>query len=142
MAMEGRAMDALKAQLAKIQQQLGGLTASQKMLTASLAAIMVMTLLWWGLCRNGGHGSRPGPVAALEDIGRIKTKLTASGIDARVDGDRVMVPADKKDEAVAMLALEQMLPEDISGAMASAERSQSLHAFRDRGQDHQCCSAG
>src|SRR6476661_1906744 len=113
--MEGRAMDALKAQLAKIQQQLGGLTASQKMLTASLAAIMVMTLLWWGR-----YASTADMVAVLdqptrpEDVTRIKTKLTSVGIDSRVDGDRVMVPADKKDEAVATLAFEGMLPVDIS----------------------------
>jgi flagellar biosynthesis/type III secretory pathway M-ring protein FliF/YscJ len=118
MAMEGRAMDQLKAQLAKIQQQLSGLTASQKMLTAALAAIMVMTLLWWG-----NYASTADMVAVLdqslraEDISRIKTKLASVGIDARVNGDRVMVPADKKDEAVATLAVEQMLPDDISGAM-------------------------
>jgi flagellar biosynthesis/type III secretory pathway M-ring protein FliF/YscJ len=128
MAMEGRAMDALKAQLAKIQQQLGGLTASQKMLTASLAAIMVMTLLWWGR-----YAATADMVPVLdqslraEDIGRIKTKLTAGGIDARVDGDRVMVPADKKDEAVATLALEQLLPDDISSAMS--ETLKDLNPF-------------
>ena len=38
-------MDALKAQLTKIQQQLSGLTASQKMLTAALAVYV---------CRVGG----------------------------------------------------------------------------------------
>ena len=41
-------MDLLKKQLEKIQQQLAGLSASQKMLTASLVAIMVMTFVWWG----------------------------------------------------------------------------------------------
>ena len=41
-------MDVLKKQFDRIQQQLSGLSASQKMLTASLVAIMVMTFLWWG----------------------------------------------------------------------------------------------
>ena len=41
-------MDLLKKQLEKIQQQLAGLSASQKMLTASLVAIMVMTFVFWG----------------------------------------------------------------------------------------------
>ena len=41
-------MDLLKKQLEKIQQQLTGLSASQKMLTASLVAIMVMTFVFWG----------------------------------------------------------------------------------------------
>ena len=40
-------MDFFKAQIARIQEQLAGLSATQKMLTASLLAIMVMTLLWW-----------------------------------------------------------------------------------------------
>ena len=40
-------MDALKQQLLKVQQQLAGLSASQKMLTASLLVIMVMTLFYW-----------------------------------------------------------------------------------------------
>jgi flagellar biosynthesis/type III secretory pathway M-ring protein FliF/YscJ len=128
MAMEGRAMDALKAQLTKIQQQLSGLTASQKMLTAALAAIMVMTLLWWGR-----YASTADMVAVLdqsmrpEDVTRIKTKLTSVGIDTRVDGDRVMVPADKKDEAVALLAFDQLLPEDISSAMS--ETLKDLNPF-------------
>ena len=37
-------MDFLRSQLARIQQQLGTLNASQKMLTFSLVALMVMTL--------------------------------------------------------------------------------------------------
>ena len=41
-------MDFLKSQLDRIQQQLAGLNASQKMLTGSLIVIMVMTLFYWG----------------------------------------------------------------------------------------------
>ena len=41
-------MDFLKAQLARLQHQFDQLTASQKMLSVSLVAIMVMTLLWRG----------------------------------------------------------------------------------------------
>ena len=37
-------MDLVKTQLTRIQQQLAGLSASQKMLTASLLAIIIMTL--------------------------------------------------------------------------------------------------
>ena len=40
-------MDFVKAQFDKIKEQLAGLNASQRMLAASLAVIMVMTLLWW-----------------------------------------------------------------------------------------------
>ena len=41
-------MDFVKNQIQRIQQQLAGLTASQRMLTAALVVIMVMTLLYWG----------------------------------------------------------------------------------------------
>ena len=41
-------MDLFKPQLDRIQKQLSALTPSQKMLTAAMIAIMVMTLVWWG----------------------------------------------------------------------------------------------
>src|SRR5688572_6455901 len=47
-AREGWAMDFVKSQFDRIQQQLNGLTPSQKMLTGTLVTIMVMTLVWWG----------------------------------------------------------------------------------------------
>ncbi len=110
-------MDVLKAQLLRIQQQLSGLTASQRMLTASLVAIMVMTIIWWG---------RYASTAELEpvldqslsagDIGQIKTALESHGIVARVVGDRVMVPADRRLEAVAMLAYADALPSNSANA--------------------------
>ena len=40
-------MDFLKAQFTRIQEQLSGLTATQKMLVFCLLTIMVMTLMWW-----------------------------------------------------------------------------------------------
>ena len=40
-------MDFLKTQLERLQAQFALLTASQKMLSVSLVAIMVMTLAWW-----------------------------------------------------------------------------------------------
>ncbi len=45
-------MDLLKAQFDRISKQLSELSSSQKMLTAALVAIMVMTLIWWGRCRR------------------------------------------------------------------------------------------
>ena len=41
-------MDSLKTQFDRIQQQLAGLSASQKMLAACLVVIIVMTISWWG----------------------------------------------------------------------------------------------
>jgi flagellar biosynthesis/type III secretory pathway M-ring protein FliF/YscJ len=106
-------MDVVKNQLARIQQQLSGLTPSQKMLTAALVAIMVMTLLYWG--RQAGTAEMA-PVLdqpiAKGDISAIVAQLKRTGIDARVDADRVLVPADRVHEALAELAYSSLLPEN------------------------------
>src|SRR4051794_29063077 len=110
-------MDALKAQLLKIQQQLSGLSASQKMLTASLVAIMVMTMIWWG--RYAGTAEM---VAVLdqalsgEQTQQIKLALDAAHIPAKIVGDRVMVDAESKYAAVAALAMGDALPSNASTA--------------------------
>src|SRR5688572_13142886 len=107
-------MDLLKAQLDRIQQQLGGLSASQKMLTASLVAIMVMTLLWWG--RYAGQAEMVPLLEqgfATEDVARIKGQLRTAGISVKVEGDRVLVPADRQDDAIASLAYADMLPDNM-----------------------------
>lgn len=110
-------MDVLKAQLLRIQQQLSGLSASQKMLTASLVAIMIMTLVWWS--RFAGTADME-PVLdqslSAADIGHIKATLDSRGISAKVIGDRVMVSSDRKIEAVATLAYENALPSNASTA--------------------------
>src|SRR3954447_23663330 len=109
--MEGWAMDALKARLQQIQEQLTGLTVSQKMLTASLVVIMVMTILWWA--RYAGTAEME-PVLdqslSQADIGQIKTVLTAHGIEAKIVGDKVMVPTERRLDALAMLTYDDALP--------------------------------
>src|SRR4051794_34527537 len=109
-------MDFLKSQLDRIQQQLSGLTASQKMLAACLVAIIVMTVGWWG--RHAGS-SEMAPLfqEALEpaEAGRIKQLLTSRGIDAEIGGDNhVSVPAAKLNEAFAQLAVSDAMPKNPS----------------------------
>src|SRR4051812_40094503 len=110
-------MDVLKKQLERIQQQLNGLSASQKMLTASLVAIMVITFLWWG--RYAGNPEME-PVInrslTSEDMINMKRVLQAQGVPVTVSGDQILVPADKKDLAIAALAYESALPRDSSGS--------------------------
>jgi flagellar biosynthesis/type III secretory pathway M-ring protein FliF/YscJ len=110
-------METLKAQLLKIQQQLGGLTISQKMLTASLVAIMVMTIVWWAHYA-GTSETEPVLDQALSaaDMGRIQQSLTQGGIPAKIVNDRVVVPAERKLEAVALLAYSDALPNNIYAA--------------------------
>lgn len=107
-------MDFIKAQLDRIQQQLNGLSASQKMLTVALVAIMVMTLWWWGQYASKAEMQ---PVLdqslSAEDITRIKSFLSAQGIPFKVSGDRILVPAERQFEAVAGLGYAQALPREM-----------------------------
>ncbi|MCC6424119.1 MAG: hypothetical protein IT447_11625 [Phycisphaerales bacterium] len=104
-------MDVIKSQLLRIQQQLSGLSASQKMLVAALVTIMVMTMLYWA--RYAGTAEMEAlldqPFTA-DEISRVTTKLASRGIRYQVNGDRVMVPTDRKYEALADLSYEQLLP--------------------------------
>lgn len=108
-------MDFLKEQLDKIQQQLGGLNASQKMLTGSLVAIMVMTLLWWGRYAATAEMQPVLPQSfSAGDIAKVQGHLKSIGITTKVEGDRVLVPADRRDEALAALAVADVMPENTA----------------------------
>src|SRR5436305_15321825 len=106
-------MDLFKAQLDRIQRQLGGLSASQKMLTASLVAIMIMTLVWWG--RYAGEPeTEPLFTQSImpDEATRIIAALEAAGIKASSVGDRLMVPSGDKLKAYSVLAYANALPRD------------------------------
>jgi flagellar biosynthesis/type III secretory pathway M-ring protein FliF/YscJ len=104
-------MDLFKAQLARIQQQLSGLTASQKMLSATLVIIMGMTLVWWG--KFAGQAEMV-PLLdqsfTQEDIGQITANLDQRNIPYTVSTDRIMVPADRTKEALGVLSFNHLLP--------------------------------
>jgi flagellar biosynthesis/type III secretory pathway M-ring protein FliF/YscJ len=107
-------MDALKAQLDKIKQQLAGLTATQRMLVATLVGVMILTLLYWG------HYAGSAEMMPLLDqslstaeIGKINQALDLKGVPHTMVGDKVMVPADRKMELVADLMYQNMLPTDL-----------------------------
>jgi flagellar biosynthesis/type III secretory pathway M-ring protein FliF/YscJ len=107
-------MDFLKSQIARIQEQLAGLSATQKMLTVSLLAIMVMTLLWWS---HWAAEPEMEPVLdqalSQEDLGQITSNLEGQGIKYKVVGDRVLVPADRKLEILSELGFNQVLPRNF-----------------------------
>lgn len=110
-------MDALKAQLARIQEQLSKLTASQKMLAMSLVAVMVLTLLFWG--RYAGTAEMEpllDQTMKADEVSRITGKLRAMGIEYKVVNDRVMVSADRKLEALGELSFAQLVPDDTRNA--------------------------
>jgi flagellar M-ring protein FliF len=119
-------MELVRAQLTRIQQQLAGLSASQKMLTASLLAIMIMTLVWWGRYAASAEMEPVLDVAFTpEHKSRITTVLAAHGIRYRLSGDRVLVPAERRQEALAHMALERLLPQDMSKGFDEIIKSMS-----------------
>ena len=109
-------MDYFKQHLDRIQQQLAGLNASQRMLAACLVAIIVMTVAWWGR-QAGSAEMAPLFGQALEpaEAGRIKNLLGGHGIRAHIGADnKVTVPAAKASEAYALLAVSEALPKNPS----------------------------
>src|SRR3954468_8828677 len=101
-------MDFVKSQFDRIQRQLNGLSASQKMLTAALVAIMVMTLMMWG--RYAGEAEFV-PVLdqalSQDELSRITDELTSKGIAHKVEAGRLMVPEDRRMEALAHIGYGQ-----------------------------------
>jgi flagellar biosynthesis/type III secretory pathway M-ring protein FliF/YscJ len=105
-------MDLLKNQFDRIQQQLAGLSASQKMLAACLVVIIVMTISWWGRYAADPEMT---PVVeqalAPEELSAVRRQLQSSGIPSKVSPDgKVLVPADRFTEAVADLTFSEALP--------------------------------
>ena len=110
-------MDAVKQQIQRLQQQLAGLDASQKMLTGTLAAVMVISVAWFA-SRAGSPEMAPvldQPVTASQ-LGRMRTALAGAGIAFEVKGDRLMVPADRQLEAISALGFNNAMPRNSGEA--------------------------
>ena len=108
-------MDWLKAQLDRVQRQLAGLTATQKMLTASLVAIMVITIIWWG--KYAGEAEMVpllNQTFSATEIGKVQRRLDQKGILYTVTSDRILVPADHRMEILTDLAYAGAMPHDTS----------------------------
>src|SRR5687768_4149035 len=105
-------MDFFKKQLDQIQQQLGGLSASQKMLAGCLVFIIVMTVMMWGK-----YAAEPEMQAVFqqalepEELRAATGQLRARGIPFKVAPDgKLTVPADRAPEAIAELTISQTMP--------------------------------
>ncbi len=110
-------MDAFKAQLDRVREQLAGLTGSQRMLVGTLVAVIALTLGYWA--RYAGNPELTpvlDQVLTDEQIGQIDHQLDASGVAHSVVAGRVMVSADRKAEALADLMYAQALPADTHSA--------------------------
>jgi len=134
-------MDFFKIQLDRMQKQLAGLSASQKMLTAALIAIMVMTLTWWG--RYAGEPEMeallPQAISA-DELPRVESELDAKGIKHAMVGDKLMVPADRKLEAVASLMYSHALPRNAKDGFDDVLKS--INPFMSERQTSQMWNRG
>lgn len=117
-------MDLFKAQFDRISRQLSGLTPSQKMLTAALVAIMVMTLIWWGK-----YAAEPETVALFSqppstaELAVAQAALSNAGIKATESSGNLMVPADERARAYAMLAFNHALPHETKDTFDEIAKS-------------------
>lgn len=109
-------MDFLKAQLTRIQEQLNGLSASQKMLTATLVAIMVMTLVLWSRYAAEPEMDTVFSSLSTDEVGQISSVLDEKGIAYKISGTSLMVQADQKVRVMGELAFLQVLPQDFNQA--------------------------
>ena len=126
-------MDLLKSQFERLQKQLSGLNASQRMLTAALAAIMVITVIWWG--RYAGEAEN---VTLLNqsfspaDLGRIQERLDQKGIRFSISGDKLLVPADRRMEILADLTYARLMPHNTSEGFDSLLKQMSPFDAEDK----------
>ena len=119
-------MDLLKVQLERLQKQLAGLTATQRMLTAALAAIMIITVVWWG--KYAGE-SETVPLLnqsfSASDLGRIEERLDQKGIHYTVSGDKLMGPADRRMEILSDLTYSRVMPRNTQEGFESMLKQMS-----------------
>ena len=111
-------MDFLRQQLAVVQERLAALSASQKLLTAALAVIVVMTMLYWGKVSASRDYVAVLPNAlAGEELAAVTASLRSQGIAYTVEAGKVMVAADHQVEALGGLSFNQAIPANATNAL-------------------------
>lgn len=115
--------------MANIQQGMGGLTATHKLLFGSLAVIAAMTLFL-----VSQYASKPAMVdlMAMGTDTSTVSSLRAAGINARVENGRVLVPAGMEHAAIAQLSETGMLPGDTAILFNNLIQSQDWKASREQ----------
>ena len=104
-------MDLFKAQFEKISRQLAALSPSQKMLTAALVAIMIMTLVMWG--RYAGEPEQE-PLfthsLSAQEASEVLAVLDQNGIKHSGSGDKILVSSEDRVRSYSLLAFAKALP--------------------------------
>lgn len=106
-------MDFLKAPLARIPEQLKGLTLSQRMLAGTLVTVMILTMVLWAHYASTADME---PVVddtiSVDDAGSMADALQQHGIESKLIGDKLYVNAEQKQEALTWLMWQRRMPSD------------------------------
>lgn len=118
-------MDQLRRVMTQIQQQIGKMTAAQKLLLASLAVIAVMTLFL-----VSQYAAKPAMVDLMSAGSEVDTvrALQSAGFKAEVIDGRVVLPEGQQRAAVSYLAETGNLPGDTTLLFANLIGSQDWKA--------------
>ena len=122
-------MEQIRRAMANIQQGIGKLGATQKLLFASLAVIAAMTLFL-----VSQYASKPALVDLMADSSelRIIETLRGAGIDARSMDGRIMIPSGQQRAAVAHLGETGQLPGDTTILFNNLIQTQDWKASREQ----------
>lgn len=108
-------MEFVRKWMAQVNSQLAALSVSQKLLIGTVLIIMLMALfLVAQYAASPEMVKLPVQTATPEQVAAITSRLDARGIDSRVVGAGILVPAEQLREVMADLAQEQLLPDDTS----------------------------
>lgn len=120
-------MDFLRQTWQQVQEHLKGLTLSQKMVIGLCAGMIAMAMAWlmhWS--------ATPDMVTLLDqsfkanELASSQRELDKLGVQYKVTGDRIFVPADKRDLALARLQESEALPTDTTIGFAKLMEQQSI----------------
>ncbi len=122
-------MNQLRQVLANIQQQTTRMSASQKLLLASLGVIAMMTMFL-----VSQYASKPAMVELMSDNGNVQTidVLSRSGIDAKVVNGKIVVPQGQQRAAAARLMESGNMPGDTTLFFDNLISSQDWKASKDQ----------
>jgi len=118
-------MDQIRLAMANIQQQVGKMGASQKLLLASLVVIATMTLFL-----VSQYAAKPATVALMAADGQVDTvqALQSGGFDAQMVDGQVVVPTSQQRYALSYLAESGQLPGDTTLLFSNLIGSQDWKA--------------
>ena len=122
-------MDQLRQSLANIQEQIGKMTASQKLLLASLTVIAAMTLFL-----VSQYAAKPAMVELMEVSGEGNTirALQGGGFGAEIVDGKIVLPQGQQYSALAYLTESGQLPGDTTLLFSNLINSQDWKGSKEQ----------